>query len=211
MDAQMAARDELTSRFEMLVAITLAVAALAAAWAAYQAARWAGEEALRFAAASALRTESNAATARGVQQRLIDVVAFSDWLNATANANTKLATFYESRFRPESVPAFRAWRAAFTSGAATAPKTPFDMPQYALAADDQAAALAKQADGATAEANRARSWSDRYVLYGVFFATVLFLAGIAQQLRRGAHTILLGLAIAVCVANIVLVLLSPHV
>ena len=96
----------------------------------------------------------------------------------------KARIFYEQRFRDEFEPAFRAWlnRNPFTE--ASAPDSPFDMPEYVVAAESQAAQLTATAD-ATAEA--ARQYVQRatnYVLGVVLFAVALFFAGISPRLSR---------------------------
>jgi hypothetical protein len=72
----------------------------------------------------------------------------------------------------------------FTQWALTnedAPPSPFAMPEYHLAAEDQAAELEREADGHAAAAREANQRSDNYVLTTVLFAVVLFFVGIGTK------------------------------
>ena len=44
-----------------------------------------------------------------MQLRIDDLLYFNGWLDARESANARLAAIYRARFRPEFVPAFRAW------------------------------------------------------------------------------------------------------
>ena len=58
-DEEEARRARLASRFETLVAIVLAMAAVATAWSAYQSTRWNGEMAQEYNEAGALRSQKD--------------------------------------------------------------------------------------------------------------------------------------------------------
>src|SRR4051794_9077320 len=103
--------------------------------------------------------------------------------NARRAGDSELAEMYRRRFRPEFVPAFRAWLAQkpFTNPAAVA--GPLDMPQYRLAANVRSQALDGQADRLYLDGTEAKTNDDRYILSTVFFAAVLFFAGISLRLE----------------------------
>jgi ferric-dicitrate binding protein FerR (iron transport regulator) len=185
---------------ELVVTVLLAWAALASAWAAYQATRFNGAQGDANTAASALRIESVKAESRANQLELVDTVAFQQWVSAVGTGNAKLAAFTEKRFREEFQPAFKAWFALDPLHDHDAPRTPFTMKEYKVSAQERANALAAEAEARTAEGSRRGSTGDRYVLGVVLFAAGLFLLGI--QTRIGEFRLRLGL---VAVAGILVV------
>jgi hypothetical protein len=175
-------RAELLDRWtEILSAIMLGLVAMATAWSGYQSARWGGVQSTKYSEAGALRVESTRASALAGQQTQIDVGLFSNWLNAYADENLPLEEFYRERFRAEFIPAFNAWLATKPVQNPEAPSSPFAMPEYQLAATQQAEDLEQQASATFDEGKAANQQSDDYILNAVILASVLFLAGIAPR------------------------------
>ena len=175
-------RAELLDRWtEILSAIMLGLVAMATAWSGYQSARWGGVQSTKYSEAGALRVESTRASALAGQQTQIDVGLFSNWLNAYAEENLPLEEFYRERFRAEFLPAFNAWIATAPAVNPEAPSSPFAMPEYQLAAAQQAEDLEQQASATFDEGKAANQQSDDYILNAVILASVLFLAGIAPR------------------------------
>ncbi|MFN2241239.1 MAG: hypothetical protein ACK2U2_03050, partial [Anaerolineae bacterium] len=166
---------------EILSAIMLGLVAMATAWSGYQSARWGGVQSTKYSEAGALRVESTRASALAGQQTQIDVGLFSNWLNAYADENLPLEEFYRERFRAEFMPAFKAWLATKPVQNPEAPSSPFAMPEYQLAATQQAEDLEQQASATFDEGKAANQQSDDYILNAVILASVLFLAGIAPR------------------------------
>jgi hypothetical protein len=181
-------------RFELAATVLLAVAAVATAWAAYQAARWHGQQAKGQSASIAARVESTRAANVANRQAQIDVALFTQWVDAYARQETKLAGFYRKRFRPEFQPAFAAWVATRPRTNPDAPLSPFALPQYKLAATAQAERLEAQAAAASATVGQDIQRADNYSLTVVLFAASLFFAGISTRLPSStARTVVLGL------------------
>ena len=176
---------------ELLATILLAVAAVATAWSSYQSARWSGLQAIEFSKANAARVESTTASTEAGQETEVDVLTFTQWANAYASGDKRLSNFYFQRFRAEFKPAVRAWIATRPLKSASAPPTPFAMPQYKLAQKSQARRLTADADSATAEARVDNQRSDNYVLAVVLFAAALFFAGISTKLSGRDHRVAL--------------------
>ena len=168
---------------EIFATIILAIATLATAWSGYQSARWGGIQAEDYSRASALRIQSSQASTTAMQLTQIDIGLFTNWINAYAQDNQDLMEFYRTRFRSEFTPAFDAWLATTPKKNENAPPSPFDMPEYVLAKNTESANLAAQADQMFKAANDANEISDRYVLNTVILASVLFLAGLASQIK----------------------------
>jgi len=182
---------------ELLATILLAVAAVATAWSSYQSARWSGVQAIDFSRANASRVESTRAATQAGQETQVDVLTFTQWVNAYAAKETKLADFYFARFRPEFRPAVHAWVATRPLKNPHAPPTPFSMPQYRLASKAESQRLLAEAERDTAEARQSNQRSDNYVLAVVLFAAALFFAGISTKLRApGQRVALLALGYA---------------
>ena len=180
---------------EIAATALLALATVATAWSAYQANRWNGEQAKAAARGNAARIESTRASGVANRQVQIDVALFTQFIDAFAQDQTELADFYRKRFRPEFKPAFDAWVATRPRTNPDAPLTPFELPQYRLAANAEAERLEVTADGFAAEARRNIQRSSNYVLAVVLFASALFFAGISTKLsahRARAAVVLLG-------------------
>jgi hypothetical protein len=175
-------RAELLERWtEILSALMLGLVAMATAWSGYQSARWGGVQSTKYSEASALRVESTRASTLAGQQMQIDVGLFANWINAFADENEPLESFYRERFREEFMPAFEAWVATDPANNPEAPSSPFVMPGYQLAASQQAQDLEQRAAHTFEEGKEANQQSDDYILNAVILASVLFLAGIAPR------------------------------
>jgi hypothetical protein len=177
------AGEEKTDRVETVAAVLLALATVATAWSGYQASRWNGEQAKAFSRATATRIESTRASDLADAQTQIDVATFIQWVDAYAQEETELVDFYYDRFRPEFTPAMDAWIAARPLQNSDAPLTPFAMPEYQLAAREEAQRLEAEADALAAQARANVQRATNYVLAVVLFATVLFFAGMAAKFR----------------------------
>jgi hypothetical protein len=170
------------NRVEFAATVLLAVATVATAWSGYQSTRWNGEQAKAAARANALRITSAKAAGLANSQAGIDVATFTQWVNAYAQDQNELATFYFKRFRKEFRPAVAAWVASRPLKNPNAALTPFAMPQYKLAARAQSEHLDAEAGAYTAQALRNLQRASNYVLGVVLFASALFFAGISTKL-----------------------------
>ncbi len=187
--------DFLHGHLELFATILLAIAAVATAWSSYQSARWSGIQAIDFSKANAARVESTRASTEAGQQTQVDVLTFTQWVNAYSSGDKKLQSFYYDRFRLEFKPAVRAWVATDPLKSDKAPPTPFVMPQYKLAKTREAKQLTDDAVAANADALQSNQRSDNYVLAVVLFAASLFFAGISTKLvepRQRVALLVLG-------------------
>jgi hypothetical protein len=195
---------------DVLLVVVLALAAVAAAWSGYQAARWSGVQASSYAQASSKRIESTRATTTANQETIIDVMTFSNYVNAWQSGDTALADFYRKRFRAEFVPAFDAWMATDPVTNPNAPPSPFSMPEYAPANLALASQLQAESEKLYATGTDANQQADDYVLNTVFLATVLFFAGLAPRIRwLPAQLVLVGLAVGLLGFGLVNVVRYP--
>jgi hypothetical protein len=196
--------------FELGAVLLLSLTTLATAWSGYQAARWSGEQSQHYARASAVRIKAQQQNTTAGQLRIDDLLYFDEWLNAEQAGNTKLATIYERRFRAEFVPAFRAWLAQRPFTNPHAIPGPLYMPQYRSTAAGAARTLDRQADVLYAEGTQAKTNDDKYILSTVFFAAVLFFAGISLRVDwRPLRVLVLGLAAAMLIGGAAFVATLP--
>jgi hypothetical protein len=213
-------------RFELFEAILLSIAAVLAAWTGFEAAKWGGVQANSYSQAGASRVESTRSSTEAGQNVTIDVVSFTQWLQAAQAEGLfadpsdaqpgyvpdpeVLSGFLYERFRPEFKIAVDAWVATRPRANPDAPTTPFAMPQYRMAATVEAERLEHLAEDQAADARRANQRSDNYVLMTIVFATVLFFAGISSKMDTfRARSLLLGVGTTILLGAIVVVAMLP--
>ena len=197
-------------RFELVATILLALATVATAWSSYQANRWNGEQAKAGARANALRIESAKAAGLGNAQAEVDVITFTQWVDAYAQNDTNLTDFYEARFRPEFRVAFDAWLATDPFVSADAPLTPFAMDEYVRASEVEAEQLDAQAEVSAAQARENIQRSSNYVLGVVMFAAALFLGGLSTRFQtNGPRLAVLALGCVTFVATVIWIATFP--
>ncbi|HMF83453.1 MAG TPA: hypothetical protein VKI01_09275 [Acidimicrobiia bacterium] len=166
---------------ELVATLLLAFATLGIAWSGYQGARWSGQQAQEYSASNGARAHANRAAIAGVQDRTQDLLNFNRWLEVTTDGNQELADLYQRRFRPEFLPAFDAWLASDPLHNPNAESSPLREAQYKVANLERSTALDHQGDVHFENARKATEHTDNYVLTTVFFATVLFFAGISMR------------------------------
>jgi len=209
-ERELSARDGRADRLEILATALLALATVATAWSGYQASRWNGEQAKAFSRSNIARIESTRASSLADTQSQIDVATFIAWADAYAQQQTRLADFYFERFRAEFKPAVNAWVATKPLRSAGAPLTPFAMPQYRLAARQQAETLQAKAELWSARARTNVQRATNYVLCVVLFAAALFFAGMSTKLRtRRLQTVLLAIGVVVFVGTVAWIATFP--
>lgn len=195
---------------EILAAAILAFATVASAWSAYQATRWNGVQAVAFAEAGAARVESVRASDLADTELAIDVEYFAIWLDGVSRDDEVLTTFLEERFRDEFSVAFQVWLAADPFVNKDAPKSPFEMDEYELAASRDAEVFRQEAEASTAAAIEANQTGDKYVLTTVLFASVLFFAGIGTKFQsRWIKAALLLFGLTAFVAGVIILSTFP--
>ena len=166
---------------EFIAVLLLSGATVCIAWSGYQAAKWSGIQAQHYAEASTARARANRYATLAGQERIQDLLNFNRWLEVSTEGNTQLTNLYRRRFRAEFVPAFNAWVAQDPLENTSAIASPLLMPQYKLANFEKADALEHIGDVRFEEAREATEHADSYIFGTVFFAAVLFFAGISLR------------------------------
>jgi hypothetical protein len=195
---------------ELAATILLAVAAVATAWSSYQATRWNGEQAKTASRVNKTRIDAARAADRTNALTQVDIATFIQWVDAYAQDENELASFYRTRFRDEFRPAFNAWIGTRPLENTDAAPTPFALPEYKLASAAEAARLDAQAEVLAATVRRDIQRASNYVLAVVLFAVALFFAGMSTKLAAaGLRTAMLVVGWIVFLGAAVWVATSP--
>ena len=195
---------------EVLAIFLLSAAAIGTAWSGYQAARWSGREAHNFALADRSHAKSTRAVVRAGEDRIQDLADFERWLDLETTGDQTLADLHAAHFRGELRTAFDAWLAQAPLNNPNAIPTPLKMPEYRQTDAERAAQLETEADHLLEDGATARDRADEYVLITVFFASVLFFAGISLRIARNWLRMgILGLGIAFLLYGVVQIFLLP--
>jgi hypothetical protein len=180
---------------ELVATLLLSLATLGIAWSGYQAARWSGIQSRHYAESNAEHAAANRQSTTAGQDRLQDLLNFNRWLDAATQGNATLTRLYEARFRPEFRPAFEAWLAQDPLNNPKATPSPLLMPQYHPAEFAVVNQLEQKAGRAFTGGRDATEHTDAYVFITVFFAAVLFFAGISMRFAwLQMRMVILGLA-----------------
>ena len=202
--------DRRDHRLDVAATLLLAVAAICTAWATYQSSVWRGNQAKAQSASIAARVESTRQADVANRQAQVDVALFIQWVDAFALGRDELTTFYRERFRDEFVPAFEAWVATKPRENPDAPKSPFAMPEYVLAANTRADELEAQATEKSLEVQRNIERADSYMLAVVLFAISLFFAALSTKLKaRDMRMTLLALGYVLFVGTAIWLATQP--
>ena len=170
--------------FEFVSVFLLSAATLTSAWCGAEGNLWSSAQlgALAdFNENNRLILETNT---KAGQMRSIDLLVFTQYTNAVAEGKTQLAEFYFKRFRAETKPALEAWLATKPLSNPSAPPSPFVMPEYKIALDDEVPLLRAKAERFYKLGVEANAISDRFTLLMVFFTAVLFFVGMAPKLSH---------------------------
>lgn len=170
-----------SERLELWSALLLAVATVATAYSAYESTRWSGRQSTEFTSAGAARTESAKARADYSALLTIDAGLFTDFTAAYTDGKERLQMAIERSFRKEFRPAFEEWLALEPLENADAPATPFALDSYRPGRLIRSRKFERESAAHFEAGREANQTSDNYVLATIFFAAVLFFAGIATK------------------------------
>lgn len=183
--------------FEPVALLLLSLATVGTAWCSFQAAVWGGSGQRFTNQSAAASRRAAAAQLQSYQVMSLDVMLFSQYINAYAASNETLARFYSDRFRDEAKSAFQAWMATRPFENKSAPPHPFMTNFYQPRLMMKAAMDEDEGQRLWSQAGEAGRVSRSYVLITVLLASALFCGGTASKfeglwIRRGALAV--GLA-----------------
>lgn len=171
----------------LVAAVILGLAAVMTAWSAYRESLTSDLVLKNYSEQQATISLANDTFSRGDQQESMETTLFLEWAVATAGGNIDAAEYLVDVMGDEMYAAVEWW---WDAPEESAPPTPFvpenpyyaDVPSQVLIAEGEA--LLADADVLRAAAEEADAASDRYDLANVFFAVVLFIAGLATIVQR---------------------------
>lgn len=166
---------------ESVALLLLSLATVGTAWCSYQAAVWGGVSQRLTNLSAAASRRAAAAQLQNSQMAMLDVMLFSQYINARATTNEPLARFYADRFRGEAKAAFQAWLATRPFENPTAITHPFGTNFYQPRLLAEANAAEVESQQLWQQGGEAGRVSRGYVLITVLLATALFCGGTAQK------------------------------
>jgi len=187
---------------DIIAVVVLSAVAVVTAWCGFQSSKWGGEMSIAFSQASAARVQASDAASAVRDQRQIDLTVFAEWLSADYAGDAELAAFIQQRFPPSLAAAFDAWDKSTA--------TPFALPEYVVAGEEQVVELNAKADAAYQRALDNNQRGDNYTLLTVLFALALFLSAVAQRAGPDwSRRALLIVALAITTLGLVIMLTFP--
>ena len=167
--------------FEPVALVLLSLATVGTAWCSFQAAVWGGvsQRTMNLSAVSGRRAAANQLQA--TQMGLLDVLLFSQYINARVESNDALSRFYAERFRSEAKTAFEAWMATRPFENPNAPAHPFVTNLYQPRVLAEAGLAEAESQRLWQQAGEAGRTSRSYVLITVLLASALFCGGTASK------------------------------
>ena len=167
--------------FEPVALLLLSLATVGTAWCSFQAAVWGGVSQRTMNLSAASSRNAAAAQLQSQQMLMLDVLLFSQYMNARSITNETLARFYSDRFRGEAKSAFEAWIATRPFENPNAPPHPFVTNLYQPRLMVEAKAAETEGQRQWQLAGDSGRNSRGYVLVTVLLASALFCGGTASK------------------------------
>ena len=199
-------------RMDLAYATILGLVVVVSAWCGYQHELWSSALTFELKEANTAHREFTTAELKERQSTVIDVIAFTGYIDAVSNHDQKLTDHYKNSFRPELKAAFDAWIRTDPFNNATATPTPFDMPQYLQTLDsDKVNSFLQLVDEKSQNASKMSAIASNYVFFASMYASVSFLEGIGRVFasRKMQMIFLVMGAIVFSATTIVLFLTMP--
>jgi hypothetical protein len=170
-------------RLELLTVVLLGLAAMATAWAAFQASAFDGKVTEGFTDANLNLSDANAYYSSGDQTWISDQMLFLEYQRALNEEDTEYAEFIrESMMRDELITAIEWWEEPENFENYWSPFVE-ENPTYTISDYADAEALLVDTDDSYDEAKDAAGHGDTYNLIAVLLAAALFALGIAGSFR----------------------------
>lgn len=187
---------------DVILAIVLGLAAVTAAWVAFQSSMYGGEVTTRYNEGIRATDLASQAYTEGNQNLVEDQGIFLEYVKAAYADDTDLAAYIRENLMSDDLASAIEWWE--TDGADF--DSPFveENPNYVLSAFEEGAALDEEAAAHFAAAETADAEGDQYDLLLVILAVVLFLLGMVGVVRgRGLRLGLFGVGGALFALSLV--------
>ena len=194
-------------------AVLLGLAATLTAWSAYRESLTSDLVLKNYSEQQALIASANDYFGRADQQESLERSLFLEWAVAISAGNTDAADYLVTVMSDELYAAVEWWQ---QEPEETSPATPFDalnpyfanLPSQLLVAEGEAGYA--QADELRVAAEAADANSDRFDLANVFFAVVLFVAGLTTIVqRRSIQVGFLALSVVGLLGGVIVLVTTP--
>ncbi len=203
--------------FENVMAIIMAVAAILATWASFEASRWGGEANGLWDKAAIVRAESNRFAAKAVEETAIDSAVWLEWEKSVLLNRDDLAGFLRDRFSPALDSAQVVWLSRSTVDAegnpadGTLPKgTPLTLDEYVPPGQEKAERFSAEAESLLQESASYGDTGGKYTLLTIMFALVLFFGSVATKFTSPKIQLSLGsLSLVLLLVAVAKMLLLP--
>ena len=169
---------------ELVAVVLMSVTTVLTAWTAFQASKWSGDMSISFNQASAARIDAGRYEGEANRQSTIQVSLYTSWVQAQSSGDTKLADYLQGNFPEPLASATNAWLELKPLTNSSAPKTPFEMPEYEQLSRGQAIEADALAQSKTEKALESNRHGDNYTVLTILFATVLFFGAVSGRVRR---------------------------
>ena len=196
---------------EIAAAALLALATLMSAWSAYNSATWHGISTGYYNKSDFAMARSAELLDMKIQDRVVDSVVFTNYVNALVEGKTALIEAYRARMQPRLRAALDAWEKADPMTNPEAPKTPFQMAEYKDEYLEESIKVTNEARALSSKARAAMHNSNNFILLTVLFAGVLFFAGISTKFQsKRIKLAMMGFGMVVFLASVVIFALQPN-
>lgn len=169
---------------ELVAVILMSVTTVLTAWTAFQASKWSGDMSISFNQASAARVDAGRYEGEANRQSTIQVSLYISWVQAQSSGDRKLADYMRANFPEPLASAMHTWLELEPLTNLSAPKTPFEMPEYVQLSRGKAVEAVSLAQIKTEKALESNKHSDNYTVLTILFATVLFFGAVSGRVRR---------------------------
>jgi len=167
-------------RIDLAYASILGLTVIMTAWCGLQHELWSSMVTFELREANTAHREFTTAELKERQAVIIDVISFTEYMDAMEHDNKKLGEFYKKSFSPELIQAFDAWMKTDPLNNPDA-GTPFAMPAYQSKLDPtKATEFLQLANEKSQNASNMSTIASNYVFFTTMFASVSFLAGIGR-------------------------------
>jgi hypothetical protein len=196
---------------DLLSAVVMAAATLCTAWSAYQSSLWNSQQSSHKALSTTAVVRVSKFTNLALQRTSVHVGLFVHWVAAERRGENGTADFLFERFPEPLKSASIAWRRTNPFENPASPPTPFAMPEYAMPEGLEAERWEEIARRESEAAEHANAVANRYLLFTIIYASVLFFAGISGKFRRpSVDLVVLMLGALTLVAGMAVMLSSPR-